>query len=120
MSVTVLPLAAAGEAARADLVVSVGGRATEQALRLEPATPVLAVLLPQASFLRLRAKAEARALSAIFLDQPPGRRFALIAEAFPEVRRVGVVLGSRVGGGGEKPAGRGPGAGHDPGDRAHR
>ncbi|MCL6555772.1 MAG: hypothetical protein K6T56_05355 [Burkholderiales bacterium] len=93
MSVTVLPPAAAGEAARADLVVSVGVWATEQALRLEPAPPVLAVLLPRASFLKLRAKAGARALSAIFLDQPPGRRFALIAEAFPEVRRVGVVLG---------------------------
>ncbi|MEO1765984.1 ABC transporter substrate-binding protein [Thiobacter aerophilum] len=79
--------------AQAELVVAVGLRATEQALRLNPSLPVLAVLLPRATYLQLRRSSGAQPFSAIFLDQPPARRFALIAEAFPYRKRVGAVLG---------------------------
>lgn len=77
---------------QADLVVAVGLRATEQALRFNPPLPVLAVLLPRAAYLQLR-RGVTQPFSAIFLDQPPARRLALIGEAFPDRKRVGVVLG---------------------------
>lgn len=58
-------------------------------------TPVFAGLLPRAPY-----EAMARALpagsSAVWLDQPEERYFALLARAFPRQRRVGVLSGPQV------------------------
>lgn len=78
------------------LVVPVGVRAAESLSAISHRTPVLAVLVPRAWYLksgRLRlSDSGRRAVSAIFLDQPFDRQVKLVRQAFPEVRRVGVLL----------------------------
>jgi len=87
--------------ARADvrLLVSVGSQATLEVSRLASAPPVLAVLLPRATFEYIlaqrppQAAAASGALTAIYLDQPLGRQLRLIGAALPGMRDVGVLLG---------------------------
>lgn len=79
-----------------NLVVAVGVRAAE-ALATQPGRPpVLAVLVPRGWYLRTGrhrlSDGGSRAVSAIYLDQPFERQAKLIHLAFPEVRRVGVLL----------------------------
>lgn len=78
------------------LVVAVGVRAAE-ALATQPGRPpVLAVLVPRSWYLRTGRQrltdGGSRTVSAIYLDQPFERQARLIHLAFPEVRRVGVLL----------------------------
>jgi hypothetical protein len=54
--------------------------------------PLLAALLPQASYQDIAAKAALRT-SAVWLDQPPERYAELLRQALPERRRVGVLFG---------------------------
>lgn len=81
----------------ARVVVAVGVRAAESLSALPSRTPVLAVLVPRTWFLksgRARlADGGRRAVSAVYLDQPYERQARLIRLAFPDVRRVGVLLG---------------------------
>jgi ABC-type uncharacterized transport system substrate-binding protein len=95
LSAAKLPPGADPSLAAADLLVTVGVRATEEVLRSRPRTPVLATLVPRSSlgFLKKDAEAKDRAFSAIYLDQPLARRFALIREVLPGRTKVGVVLG---------------------------
>jgi ABC-type uncharacterized transport system substrate-binding protein len=100
MRVSVLPaarLAPNGGAlgADVDVVIPVGVRAAETALQAGGTQPVLAALIPRTAYAQLKREASARdrALSAIYLDQPLARRFALVAEALPGRKKVGVVLG---------------------------
>jgi len=90
------PQTRAGNVLPADarLLVSVGTKATQAALALHTRIPILAVLVPKASFDALAAPAneERRPISAIYLDQPYSRQLALIRLAFPERERVGVLL----------------------------
>ncbi|MES2366399.1 MAG: ABC transporter substrate binding protein [Pseudomonadota bacterium] len=76
------------------LLVSIGLRATRAVLALNSRVPVLAVLVPKDSFdaLVLSANEVRRPISAIYLDQPYARQLAMIRLAFPERRRVGVLL----------------------------
>jgi hypothetical protein len=81
----------------ARLAVAVGVRAADALAALPaPRPPVLAVLVPRAWYAktgRVRlADADRRSVSAIYLDQPFDRQARLIRLAFPEVRRVGVLL----------------------------
>lgn len=80
------------------LVVAVGVRAAERVSALPNRSPVLAVLVPRAWFLKYgRARLMdngRRVVSAIYLDQPFERQARLIRLALPEVRRVGVLLGT--------------------------
>lgn len=80
----------------ARLVVTVGVRATDQVASLPIRTPVLAVLVPRAWYIKTgRTRLQdggRRSASAIFLDQPFERQARLIRLAFPEMRRVGVLL----------------------------
>jgi len=80
----------------ASLVVAVGVRAAETLASLPPRSPVLAVLVPRAWYIetgRTRLSDSGhRSVSAIYLDQPFERQARLIRLAFPEVRRVGVLL----------------------------
>ncbi|MBU1396116.1 MAG: hypothetical protein KKE84_08235 [Gammaproteobacteria bacterium] len=85
----------------ARLAVAVGVRAAESLAALPNRPPVLAVLVPRAWYLktgRVRlGDSGRRSVSAIYLDQPFGRQAQLIRLAFPEARRVGVLLGADQG-----------------------
>jgi hypothetical protein len=84
------------------LVVAVGVRSAESLAMLPLRTPMLAVLVPRAWYDktgRTRLSDSGRRMaSAIFLDQPFERQGQLIRMAFPEVQRVGVLLGAEQGG----------------------
>jgi hypothetical protein len=57
--------------------------------------PLLAILVPRVAFERLADPARLRTgtLSAVFLDQPPGRQLELIRLALPSARSVGILVG---------------------------
>jgi len=80
----------------ARLAVAVGVRAAESLAALPSRPPVLALLVPRAWYLktgRARLTEGGRySASAIYIDQPFERQAALIRLAFPDARRVGVVL----------------------------
>jgi hypothetical protein len=84
------------------LAVAVGVRAADSLAALPLRPPVLAVLVPRAWYSKIgRARLEdggRRSASAIYLDQPFERQVRLIREAFPEVRRVGMLVGAEQGG----------------------
>jgi hypothetical protein len=86
----------------ARLAVAVGVRAAETLAALEDRPPVLAVLVPRTWYLktgRARLSDSGRFLaSAIYLDQPFERQVRLIRLAFPEARRVGMLLGAEQSG----------------------
>lgn len=81
----------------ARLAVAVGVQAAESLAALPARPPVLAVLVPRAWYAktgRVRlGDGDRRSVSAIYLDQPFERQAQLIRLAFPEARRVGVLLG---------------------------
>lgn len=58
--------------------------------------PLLAILVPRLAFERIADQKRLRAgsLSAVFLDQPPGRQLELIRLALPDVRKVGILVGA--------------------------
>lgn len=78
------------------LAVAVGVGAAEALAALPERPPVLAILVPRAWYLKSgRARLSSgnrRSQSAIYLDQPFERQALLIRLAFPDVRRVGVLL----------------------------
>ena len=80
----------------ASLAVAVGVRAAESLAVLPNRPPVLALLVPRAWYVktgRARLTEGGRySASAIYIDQPFERQAALIRLAFPNVRRVGVLL----------------------------
>ncbi|MDD5297226.1 MAG: ABC transporter substrate binding protein [Rhodocyclaceae bacterium] len=79
------------------LIVTVGVSATETVARMGAPAPVLAILIPKASFENLSAQVygrEHQKLSAVFLDLPPRRQLALLHQAFPERKRVALLVGS--------------------------
>lgn len=87
---------ASGALSEARLIVTVGVRATDLLASLPIRTPVLAVLVPRAWYIKSGrprlTDGGHRSASAIFLDQPFERQSKLIRLAFPEARRVGVLL----------------------------
>ena len=83
-------------ALNARLVVAVGVRAAESVVTVEGRSPVLVVLVPKAWYQksgrqRLMGNAR-RAVSALYLDQPYARQASLIRLAFPNAKRVGVLV----------------------------
>ena len=86
----------AGFLSEAKLIVAVGVRAAETLAALPGRQSVLAVLIPRAWYAKVgRARLSdggRRLTSAIFLDQPFERQAKLIRLAFPETRKVGVLL----------------------------
>ena len=87
----------ASSLAEASLVVAVGVRAAESLAARPSRTPVLAVLVPRAWYDKagrvLLAAGGQRVASAIYLDQPFDRQGQLIRLAFPEMQRVGALMG---------------------------
>lgn len=57
--------------------------------------PLLSILVPRLAFEKLADSARLRAgtVSAVFLDQPPGRQLDLIRLALPAARSVGILIG---------------------------
>lgn len=84
------------------LAVAVGVRAAESLAALPVRSPVLAVLVPRAWYVKTgRARLSdggGRSVSAIYLDQPFERQVRLIRQAFPEVRRVGMLVSAEQSG----------------------
>lgn len=79
------------------LNIALGSDACDAMARSNTKTPVLCTLLPQGSFERILKDSGRRAssmFSALYLNQPLSRQIDLIRLALPQVRRVGVLLGS--------------------------
>ena len=78
----------------AGLIVAVGMKATELAAA-QGGTPVLAVMIPETGYQELLAQATrqipARAISAIYLNQPWDRQLDFLQAALPERRRIGLL-----------------------------
>lgn len=81
-------------AAKTDLVIAVGMKATELALA-DSSSPVLSVMVPRAGYEALLEKHASRkllkAVSAIYLDQPWERQLNFIQAALPKHAIVGVL-----------------------------
>jgi putative ABC transport system substrate-binding protein len=74
----------------ADLIVTVGVKATDR--MMGEATPVLAVMVPSATYFDLLEKqTRVKQISAIYIDQPLSRQVALLDAVLPESPRVGVL-----------------------------
>lgn len=78
------------------LTLAVGVRAAEAVAETSGRSPVLAVLVPRSWFAKTGrgrlADGGRRQVSAIYIDQPFERQARLARLAFPEARRVGVLL----------------------------
>ncbi|MEQ1591737.1 MAG: ABC transporter substrate binding protein [Thiobacillaceae bacterium] len=85
----------------AKLIVVAGVRAAESVANIAGQTPVLAVLVPRDWYRKTGrqrlAGNEHRPVSAIYLDQPYERQAQLIHVAFPDVKRVGVLVSAAQG-----------------------
>ncbi len=88
-----------GELGSASLVVAVGVRATEALGQLSSRPPLLAILVPREWYLKsaqpVLTRAGSQPVSAIYVDQPFDRQARLIKLAFPDARRVGLVIGEK-------------------------
>lgn len=94
LSVLDSPEGLIGRTAGVDLIVAVGMKATEMAI-FQSTNPVLAVMLPQASYdaLTARIASSPRALNvaAIYLNQPWERQLDFLFAVLPERRKVGLL-----------------------------
>ncbi len=79
------------------LLLAVGSPAMNAMAQKPPRIPVLNVLVPRSGFQKsahVGAKTlDSAQFSAVFLDQPWARQFALISQALPGRQRVGILLG---------------------------
>jgi len=77
------------------LVIAVGTQALRYASNLSDATPVIGVLVPKVNYETILAdsRRDPHYFSAIYLDQPFTRQFALIKTIFSDISKVGVLLG---------------------------
>jgi putative tryptophan/tyrosine transport system substrate-binding protein len=78
-----------------DLIVTVGIKATELVASSQTSTPVLAVMIPKASYERLLAQRSPQnpvpSISAIYLDQPWDRQLDFVRAALQDRRRIGLL-----------------------------
>jgi len=88
-----------GDSLRADpgqLLVAVGTGAMEALAQKNLPQPVLSVLVPRAAFEKTARQSsrlsDPRNFSAIYIDQPWARQFALIRHALPGRTKVGILL----------------------------
>lgn len=82
----------------AQAIVALGTRALTQTLLRYDMTPIVAGLVPRGAYERAirgsNRPTETRSLTAVFLDQPPGRQLNLIRAVVPDRTRVGVLTGA--------------------------
>lgn len=85
----------------ADVIVTLGSKATQAVTALDLRIPVLSTLIPKAGYEALarkhKDKPDHRYFSAIYLDQPIARQLDLIRTALPDKQRVGAILGPESG-----------------------
>jgi ABC-type uncharacterized transport system substrate-binding protein len=79
------------------IYVALGTAATQALAASSVSTPVLATLIPRDSFdrvLRNNGRKASADFTAIYLDQPLQRQFAMIRLALPRAKRMGVLWGA--------------------------
>lgn len=76
-----------------EMVIAFGVEGARLAASLDPRIPVLSIFIPEKAFDEIRQVHRPGRFSAIYIDQPLKRQMNLIRLAFPQRRRVGVVLG---------------------------
>ncbi|MGB7814835.1 MAG: ABC transporter substrate binding protein [Methylotenera sp.] len=83
-------------AENSELVIALGVKALEASSKLKHTTPVLGVFTPLPTFnsLLLASKRDLGNFSAIVLDQPYMRQMSLIKTVLPDVKNLGILLGS--------------------------
>lgn len=83
------------EAFAPDLIITAGGDALRQAMRQYPQTPILAAMVSRFSFERGLSESppRSRAMSAVLLDQPPGRLLAFASTLLPNARTAAILAG---------------------------
>lgn len=81
--------------ANSDLLVPIGIHATDSVIRLPGRTPILATLVPRASYAASRQASTdpGREINAILLDQPVRRQLLLTRLLLGNSQRIGVPLG---------------------------
>lgn len=80
----------------AQLLVAVGAAAMQTLAQQNPPAPILSLLVPRSAFDKTARQAKRLGdprFSAVYLDQPWARQFALIRHILPERTRVGILLG---------------------------
>ncbi len=76
------------------LIITLGVTAFDEVMgQPAPDVPVIASLLPSASFRAGEEKLHTRPITAVFIDPPPGRFFDFLLKVLPGARRVGVLAG---------------------------
>jgi ABC-type uncharacterized transport system substrate-binding protein len=78
------------------VIVTLGAEALKQVLSHEPRASVVAALLPRIGYERIVRENTRRPpanLSAVFLDQPFGRRVDLVRLILPDAKKLGVLWG---------------------------
>ena len=89
-------LGAEGAAAPGKVIVTLGADAFRLVLTRDPRVPVLAALVPKASYERILREANRKpqaGVTALYLDQPFTRRVDLLRLILPDAKRVGVLWG---------------------------
>jgi putative tryptophan/tyrosine transport system substrate-binding protein len=83
-------------AENSELVIALGTKALSAASKLKHSTPVLGVFTPLPAFNEMldKSRRDLGNFSAIVLDQPFRRQFALMRVLLPGAKRVGVLLGT--------------------------
>lgn len=83
-------------AENSELVIALGVKALEASSKLKHTTPVMGVFTPLPSFnsLLLASRRDLGNFSAIVLDQPYMRQMCLIKTVLPDVKNLGILLGS--------------------------
>ena len=82
-------------AENSELVIAMGVKALTASASLKLTTPVLGVFIPMPAFnsLLTKGKRDLGNFSAIVLDQPFSRQFALIKNILPDSKKIGLLLG---------------------------
>lgn len=88
----------AGQAIAADIVVTAGSDALRKMLARGVSQPLVATLLPRQGYEKILAESPTppRKITAIHLDQPPGRQAAFIRHLLPDARRIGMLAGGET------------------------
>lgn len=83
-------------AENSELVIALGVKALEASSKLKHTTPVLGVFTPLPTFnsLLLASRRDLGTFSAIVLDQPYSRQMSLIRAVLPNIKNLGILLGS--------------------------
>jgi ABC-type uncharacterized transport system substrate-binding protein len=74
------------------LIITLGGKAAARTAEQNTSTPVLHTVLPRKTFEFIYQNKSSHKVSAIFIDQPIIRKLALIRNAMPDRKRVGILI----------------------------